>query len=251
MFDNSHKMMFLCILKIKITMFYHRSSWFVGLLLAVFVWQCASDSAPAATAAASAATFKASFHVRYIAGQGELRGQADFTPLQSGQSVPEIEGGVAFWGSATNKKTLPGDVIRFESTTQGTWLAGKNFRFQLPGSTTPVEIPILMDGIQDMRVAKASKTTGIEVNMGTTLSDDESLVFIFTDAKGETRTIVRPGPLAADPLLLPADALYHFTPGAYTVYAVKTQKSEGTAQGLNYLLQVEYYGDEIEFDLEN
>lgn len=196
-----------------------------------------------------AARYQADFHVRYIANQRELRGQADFKALQPEQPAPDIAGGVAFWGSSTQKKTLPGNVTRYEQTSVGDWLKDKTFQFQLPDATEPQTIPIQMDGITRLQIVKANLREGIQVNIGTSLRDDESLVFLFTDPTGENRTIIRPGPLTTTTLLLPADATYHFVPGAYMVYAAKTQKTEGTRPGLNYRLQVEFYSEEVAFSM--
>lgn len=214
------------------------------LLISTLLLQC-TDTVEDTT---SDETAHASFYVRYLADALQLKGQASFlTPDSTSLKIPT---GVAFMGSGTRERELPGQVTRYESTMEAAYPPDLRFTFRLPDSDKQSSINLPMQGIQGFDVIEATKSGGLTLSLNGNLEDGETLLLLFTDSNQEARTILRPGPLSTERLLIPSDALLHFTPGEYRLYLVKQAEKEGQEQGLSYTFSAEYYTTEKAFTLE-
>ncbi len=213
------------------------------LLISGFLLQC-TDTVEDTT---SEETAHANFYVRYLADALQLKGQASF--LTTDSTSLKIPAGVAFMGSGTRERELPGQVTRYESTMEATYPPDLRFTFRLPDNDKQTSINLPMQGIQGFEVVEASKSEGLTLSLNGELADGENLLLLFTDSNQEARTILRPGPLTTEQLLIPSDALLHFAPGEYRLYLVKQAEKEDQEQGLTYTFSAEYYTTEKTFIL--
>jgi len=215
------------------------------IILSLLLWQCQES-----TASAKTPTVFARFSVRYLAEDQQLRGQAElFAGDSSTVAQPlAVNGGVAFLGSGTQEKRLPG-AIRYESTLRVPYFSPTNFSFQLPQRDALTQVQLDMAGLDSFEIMQASKTQGLRLRVKGGLEAGESLLLLFTDPNQEARTIVRPGPLNQEGLFIPPDALLHFSPGAYRVYLVKSKETEATIDNFHYQAVVEFYTQEQHFTL--
>lgn len=210
--------------------------------LSAFLSQCQAPVEQAPTE-----TVQASFYVRYLADGFQLRGQATFFDADS--SLIKIPGGVAFMGSGTNEKELPGQLIRYESTLQTPYQSELQFNFKLPDNEKSSKVAVKMSGLPGFKVTKASKSEGLYLDLDGELKTGETILLLFTDPNQEARTILRPGPLTQEQLFIPADALSHFIPGEYQLYLVKQLETEGQEATLDFNFSIEYYTTEEAFTL--
>lgn len=217
---------------------------FAILLISGFLAQCTSEPEETSTEE----TAKANFYVRYLADALELKGQASFFSTDS--TSLKIPTGVAFMSSGTRERELPGQVTRYESTIEAAYPPDLRFTFTLPNHDKQTSVNLPMAGIQGFEVLHATKSDGLILDLNGELADGEDLLLLFTNAKQEARSILRPGPLSTEQLLIPADALLHFAPGEYRLYLVKKANIEKQEQGLSYTFSAEYYTTEQTFTLE-
>jgi hypothetical protein len=152
-------------------------------------------------------------------------------------------------GSGTKLKQLPGGILRYENTFDAAYTSPLRFSFTLPNQESITELTFPMDGIDDFEVLSANKSAGLRISLDGGLAKDESLLLLFTDPKKETKTIIRPGPLTSEDLIIPADALLHFTPGEYRLFLVKSKETIGVQKGLQYQTIIEFYTKEKSFQL--
>ncbi|WP_020536689.1 hypothetical protein [Lewinella cohaerens] len=190
---------------------------------------------------------EANFYVRYVAENQELRGQASF--FKEDSTTLSFPGGVAFMGSGTQQKQLPGNLLRYEGKMRVPFQTPSRFTFTMPGHDTPSEVKLSMTGINQFTINSASVSEGLRLTINDKLAADESLLLLFTDPNEEVRTIVRPGPFERTDLFIPADAVALFTPGAYRIYLVKSKQLKGEIPGLTYEASIEFYSNEKEFEL--
>ncbi|MEO0876549.1 MAG: hypothetical protein AAFY48_18255 [Bacteroidota bacterium] len=188
------------------------------------------------------------FYVRYLVETNELKGQASFFSADS--TALQLPNGVAFMGSGTQERQLPGDIIRYETTLPVAYTGDLRFNFQLPKSEEELEVKHGLGGITGFEVETASKTEGLVIDMEATLGEGENLLLLFTDPNQEARTILRPGPLSREKLFIPADAVALFEPGEYRLYLVKQIEVESEVANLRYRFSAEYYTPEEAFILE-
>jgi len=217
----------------------------LAIILSLLLWQCQGTATTTNTP-----TVFARFNIRYLAEDQQLRGQAElFSGDSSSVAQPlAIVGGVAFLGSGTQEKRLPG-AIRYEITLRVPYLSPTNFSFQLPQREALTQVQLDMAGLDNFEVMQASKAQGLRLRVKGGLEAGESLLLLFTDPNQEARTIVRPGPLNQEGLFIPPDALLHFIHGAYRVYLVKSKETEVTIDNFHYQASVEYYTQEQVFNL--
>jgi hypothetical protein len=219
-----------------------------GLLLIIllFLGQCSEQNTSEATT-----RIFANFEVRYLAEDLQLRGQAFFSQGDSINNARPISftNGVAFMGSGTKIKQLPGGILRYETTLETAYVSPARFSFNLPQQENITELSFPMNGIDNFELISASKANGLKISLDGGLAKDESLLLLFTDPQQETKTIIRPGPLTSKDLFIPADALLHFTPGAYRMFLVKSKEMMGVREGLEYQAIIEFYTKEKNFEL--
>jgi hypothetical protein len=219
-----------------------------GLLLFIsfFLWQCSEESSKA-----NKPNIFANFEVRYLAADLQLRGQAFFSQGDSINIATPLSftNGVAFMGSGTKLKQLPGGILRYENTFDIAYTSPLRFSFTLPNQKNITELSFPMDGIDNFELISANKSDGLRISLDGGLAKDESLLLLFTDPNKETKTILRPGPLSSEDLIIPADALLHFTPGEYRLFLVKSKEIIGVQEELQYQAIIEFYTKEKNFQL--
>ena len=217
---------------------------FSVLALSVIFESCA----PSADTEDTDEQVRGSFYVRYLAEANELKGQASFYGADS--TALQLANGVAFVSSGTRERKLPGDIIRYETTMNVPYPEELRFNFQLPNKEASTEVKYNLTGIPNYEIVEASKESGLILELNGTLAEGETLLLLFTDPNQEARTILRPGPLSREQLLIPADALTLFTPGEYRLYLVKQVEVKAKVAGLSYDFSAEYYSPEAVFTLE-
>lgn len=213
------------------------------LLISTFLSQCTGETQDVVIEEKA----KANFYVRYLADNQELKGQASFFTTDS--TILKIPTGVAFMGSGTRERELPGQITRYESVMQASYPSDLRFTFKLPEQEEQSNITLTMSGMPGFQVMEATKSGGLVLDLNGDLADGETLLLLFTDANQEAKTILRPGPLTSEQMLIPADALLHFTPGEYRLYLVKQVETTGQQDGVSYTFSAEYYTTEKVFTL--
>ncbi len=218
-------------------------------LLALLIWACGADQNE--TEASQKPTTFAHVAIRYLEGEQQLRGQISFSQGDSiATAAPiSIKGGVSFMGSGMKQKDLPKKIIRYDASLKSDFTSPFWFNFKLEGDTSPREIAYDMTPVGEFEVQSASKKDGLRIELHSPVSSTESLLFLFTDANQEARTILRPGPIDKEVLFIPADALLHFIPGDYHLYIVKTKQEKGIKNGVDAQMIIEFYSKEVEFVL--
>lgn len=221
---------------------------FTLLLLSLILWTCGGHEEPKEPVQP---TIFAHFAIRYLESTKELRGQASFS---QGDSIAvakplKIQGGVSFMSSGMKQKDLPRQIIRYDATLKNDFVAPFRFGFKLDGDEAPREISYNMSPVGDFSILSADKENGLRIALNEPISNTEALILMFTDTNQEAKTILRPGPISKDVLYIPADALLHFTPGAYQLYIVKSKEEKKIESGVDTQILIEFYSEEVGFVL--
>ena len=198
-------------------------------------------------------TLFADLFVRYFEEDQSLKAQAVFFEGQTldGAAPFEPAGGVSFQGSAMEKKEIPGAVIRYEINRKLPYSDRFPFRFQTKSGQWQ-EANMSMSPLAGYLIAgdKGSKTGGVTIIIkGAVLNEIESLVVILTDKNRKSAAHEITGPVAANEVLVPANALTGLEPGRCSVYLVKKRHEVLEKEGLTVFADQEYYSDAKDFEL--
>lgn len=190
--------------------------------------------------------------VRYLGPERSLRGQATFFRGDSlATATPlDLPGGVSFMGSGMDKRTLPGNVIRYSSSMISPPTSPLRFAFRLEPEASLREIEVNWIPIDSFAVVSGSLAEGLVFTFSGGLRDTEELLLLFSDENREARTVLIPGPISRRRYLVPANALAGFATGPYQLYLVKkSNTSREVEPGFIVHESLEYYSEEVAFEL--
>ncbi|PHN05627.1 hypothetical protein [Flavilitoribacter nigricans] len=195
----------------------------------------------------------ADFFIRYLAPEQQMRGQASFWEGVSWdvQDPLELSGIVSFENRKMEARRLPGDQIRYAETFKEAYEEGLAFRFRNTDGRY-LQYEIKMTPVRDFFVkGKISKSEGATfVINGGIMSQEESLVFMFTDEAQQARAVVVEGPSSDIEITIPPEKLQGLTTGPGQLYLVKKQQRAESHPNLELTAAIEYYTGQREVTVE-
>lgn len=212
-------------------------------LLAISASSCLSDG-PAAAGQTGPQLF-AELFIRYIEPQGQLKATASFLKGDSLATAQPtgLQGGLRLQGQLMPPRYLPNNVVRYQRIAKQPY--DTTYTFSFTGlSGAPLSVPLQMPTPGSFRIkeGKASLTDGftLQVDNGQ-LSEQESLVLLFSDAQSRASTITLTGPLNKNEFAIAGARLHRLRPGPHTLYLVRKKRSLARADGLTVAADLEFY----------
>lgn len=195
----------------------------------------------------------ADFFIRYLAPEQQLRGQVSFWEGVNWKILDPFEpsGIVSFKNRQMKSSRLPGDQIRFSETFKGPYEEALAFRFRNRDGRY-LQYELKMTPVRDFFVkGKISKREGATfVINGGVMSEEESLVFMFTDEQQQATAITIEGPMADIEIYIPGESLEGLKMGPGQLYLVKKQHRAESHPNLELTAAVEYYTEQREIIVE-
>ena len=183
-------------------------------------------------------------YVRYLASERQLKAEASFLEGDSLADARPVsfEQGISFLGSGMVPRSLPGEVTRYQYQEKLDY--PESFRFGLiPPQGERVEVEFSMEPLGDFTIdGEVSKTSGFTLRaQGSTLSDEESLILLFSDANNKANTIILKGPSEKIQHTFLGKQLSGFALGKHQLYLVKKRQSTLENDWLSANAVIEYY----------
>lgn len=186
----------------------------------------------------------ADFFIRYLAPEQQMRGQVSFWEGLSWDNLKPLEpsGIVSFENHQMKSSRLPGDQIRFSETFLGDYEEALAFRFRNKDGRY-LQYELKMTPVRDFFVkGKISKSTGATfVINGGIMSQEESLVFMFSDGRQLATAITLDGPTTDIEITIPPEKLQGLSIGPGQLYLVKKQQRTESHPNLELIAAIEYY----------
>lgn len=187
----------------------------------------------------------ASLYVRYIADQQLVQAEASFYTGDSLSQQPvEFPAGVAFMGSGMKVSKIPGLAPRYQFE-RPMALPDDSLRFVFRETSTdePTTLRLQINPIDSLTITNVpSIQDGMAIRLPRPLTENENLVMLFTDAVGNTQTLIIEGPTRTSQTAAPGPAFKNFSPGTYTLSIVTRQENQTTSGRLQISSILEYYG---------
>ncbi len=192
------------------------------------------------------------YFIRYLSPEEQLKAQAVFA---TGDSVHAITpfvplGGVSFMGSGMEMKKISEDLIRYTQEMKASYQMGFKFRFKNTlGTFNNYEISMMP--IEDFFVkGEVNKINGINLVInGGLLSDEESLVFILSDANNVATSYTITGPTKDFNYNIPPAIFKNFVPGTGKLYLVKKILKNESLKNREIHAEIEFYSKDLDIEI--
>ena len=202
---------------------------------------CKTDSP---TNQAAGTDLSATFLVRYLEDNQELKGQALFVHADTSNHNPiaAFPGGLGFMGSGTRAVPLPGNTIRYEGVSQDFYPSSFRFEFRPNEKADMVTVNLEMEGLEGYKISESvSLSEGGKVKLNHKLGEQEQLILLFTDEANVTRTLIVQGPTTVTDVTLETPLLANLKVGSYEVNGLKKKTWQGEEGDIPMNMAVEYY----------
>ncbi|MEO0585805.1 MAG: hypothetical protein AAF135_26580 [Bacteroidota bacterium] len=187
----------------------------------------------------------AEYFIRYLEPESEIKAHASFYEGDTlNPSEPKTYlGGVIFQGNKMKARELTDNSIRYTITTRGKYR--EDFLFQhRDDEGNHWEYEIQMSPIKDFFIKDdiISKSDGMTLVVnGGLLTDEESLVLLFTDEDNKASSLTIEGPSNSIEHFITPESLETLTPGFGQLYLVKKQAKLVAEDYLRAVSEIEYY----------
>lgn len=189
------------------------------------------------------------YFIRYLSQEEQLKAQAVFA---TGDSIKAITpfvplGGVAFLGSGMEMRKISDDLIRYDQEMNAAYQKSFKFRYKNTAgefnsyefSMTPVEDFFLKNDV--------SKSNGFDMVInGGLLSEQETIVLIFSDSENIASSHSIEGPTNDITYHIPPDAFKNLTPGKGKLYLVKKINKAESLENREIHAEIEFYSKDLD-----
>lgn len=222
-------------------------SYFLLFGIIIFLMSCRTESSPKEKSDKSKPTTFANFYVRFLQSENQTEANATF---QNGMTQPkaeplQIEKGVFFHNGNMVERNIPNLGTRYQAYYDGPFSETYRFQFQDPlkGKTDHiVEINPIVDFSFEGEVSKSKGAT--LTWEGLPLNENEALVFLFNDARNQSRSFELKGRTNASKINLANKHLSQLALGNAKIYLVRKQSKAEQKPNLVILAETEFYTKE-------
>jgi hypothetical protein len=192
------------------------------------------------------------YFIRYLSPEEQLKSQAVFAIGDSVNTITPFVplGGASFMGSGMEMRKISKDLIRYTQEMNTSYQASFKFRFKnTQGTFNNYEIS--MSPIEDFFVkGEISKTNGINLVInGGLLSEEESLVFILSDANNVAASHTTTGPTKDINYNIPPAIFKNFAPGTGKLYLVKKILKNESLENRKIHAEIEFYSKDLDIEI--